>query len=101
MQKVMEDVIMYCESFEGHYDNVRTFLVHCKKNNILLKKDKLEFTKNEVYFAWYSINSVGVSADKKKIRELFEFPSPKSITELKLFFGLANQDGVILQKKTQ
>ena len=41
MQKVMDDVIMFDESFDNHYNNVRNFLEQCRKKQNLIEQRKI------------------------------------------------------------
>ena len=47
-------------------------------------------------FAGYIVSQEGVSADPDKIRAIVDFPSPENLTDLRAFFGLANQLGQFL-----
>ena len=73
MQRVMDHVIMFDESFDNHHNNVRNFLERYRKNKISLNREKFKFAEDDVDFAGYSINSEGITADKKKIKALSEF----------------------------
>ena len=66
MQKVMDDVIMFDESFDNHYNNVRNFLEQCQKNKISLNREKFKFVEVDVDFAGYSINSEGITIYRQK-----------------------------------
>ena len=46
-----------------------------------------------VTFAGYSVGREGVAADPKKVEAITAFPTPKCISDLRSFMGLANQLG--------
>lgn len=92
-QKVMDDVILYDETFEDHYRNVRKYLERCRKNSITLNEKKFVFAQTSVDFVGYKVNREGTAADTKKVQAIQEFATPTTLTELKSFLGLANQLG--------
>ena len=91
MQKVMDDVLLYDETFESHEKNVRKFLESCRKNGITLHPDKFQFAEEEISYVGYTVSKDGVSVDKHKIDAISSFPRPQNLTDLKSFFGLINQ----------
>jgi hypothetical protein len=51
----------------------------------------VQWDKTEVIFGGYLINSEGYHVDPALSKALREFPTPKSQTDVRSFFGLANQ----------
>ena len=93
LQKVMDDVIIYSDNYEDHKEKVKKFLDKCRENKITLNPEKFTYGKEEVQFVGFKIDKNGTRIDDKKIRAISDFPTPKSVTQLKSFLGLANQFG--------
>jgi hypothetical protein len=69
------------------------------KVGIKLSWDKTVIAQPVVDFAGWTICKDGISANKKMLQALQEFPTPKDKTELRLFFGLAKQLAIFTDQK--
>ena len=100
-EKVVDDTIIYDDHIDSHIKNVRNFLDRCRKHKITLNRDKFKFCQSEVKYVSFIINRQGISADPKKMEAISEFPTPKNITDLRSFMGLANQLGQFSSQLTE
>ena len=64
-----------------------------EKAGVTLNKEKCEFRKRQVNFLGHLIDAEGIRADPEKTKALQEMPTPKTISELRRFMGMANQLG--------
>ena len=64
------------------FDNLREefFLINLKKCN---------FVKEFVYLGFVVLEE-GLKIDPEKVKTILEWPTPKSVTELRSFYGLAS-----------
>ena len=74
---------------------LRQVLEACRVAGIKLSLDKLKVGRS-IKFAGFVIGSDGIHPDPAKLASLKHFPTPKTVTELKSFLGLANQLGHFL-----
>ena len=51
---------------------------------------KCSFCTNQVVFLGYVVSSKGIEVDEEKVKAIREWPTPKSVTEVRSFHGLAN-----------
>jgi hypothetical protein len=51
---------------------------------------KCSFWMEKVVFLGYVISAKGIKEDKEKVKAIKEWPTPKSITEVRSFHGLAS-----------
>ena len=77
---------------------MKLYLTKCRENNITLNRDKFEFAKDNLKFVGYIVGKDGIMADPEKTQALKKFPTPKNLTELRSFLGLANQLGQFTDK---
>ncbi|QQP55719.1 Uncharacterized protein FKW44_000153 [Caligus rogercresseyi] len=90
--KVVDDILIYADTWEELMQTLQEVLHTCKKNLITLSPAKLQISKS-VHFVGMVISKDGVKADPTKVEAISKFPAPTNITDLRSFFGLVNQLG--------
>ena len=90
-RRIVDDVVIYDSETTQHIDHVRQFLQRCTDQQITLNTDKWEFAKREVSFAGFILSPQGYRVDESIIDAITSFPTPGNHTDLRAFFGLANQ----------
>ena len=89
--RVCEDTLVYGRTEEEFLEVCESFLEACAENNITLNEKKVQWKKEKVVFAGYVIGKDGYEIDPKLNEALAKFPKPENVTDLRSFFGLANQ----------
>ena len=90
---IVDDLVAYDESFDDHVAHVRKILKRCADKGISLKRSKFIFAQPEASFFGYILSGEGYRSDPSLVKAIAEFPIPQNITDLRSFFGLANQLG--------
>ena len=92
-ETVVDDTCLYddLEDLEQHWWRVIDYLVLCGKNGIILNPEKLQFAQKSVDFAGFRISESSIEPLPKYIDAVRDFPTPKSITDIRSWFGLVNQ----------
>ena len=90
-RRVVDDIVIYDSDSTQHAEHVRQFLQRCSERRITLNSDKWEYAKPQVTFAGFNLDKDGYSIDSSITDAVAKFPTPSSRTELRAFFGLANQ----------
>ena len=60
-----------------------------KEKKLYVKLSKCEFCLNEVSFLGHVISGNGVAVDPSKVEAVPQWETPKSVTEIRSFLGLA------------
>lgn len=89
--RVVDDVIVYDNNINEHYTHVEKFLQVCQQKGVSLNKDKFVFGQKTAKFAGHILSKNGYSLDPDLCRAIAQFPKPTNISDLRSFFGLANQ----------
>jgi len=89
--RVTEDVLLFADSLEELVESAEEFVKVCSENNITLNAKKIQWNRPEVLFGGFIINGDGYHIDPALSKALREFPQPKNQTDVRSFFGLANQ----------
>ena len=87
---IADDMVIYGKTTEEHDRNFLRFMELCRKNNLTLNKDKLQFRQESVSFFGHQWTKNGMQADPKKIKAItsMEFPPDKETCQS--FLGMVN-----------
>ena len=88
--KIVDDIIISATDFNELHLKIEKVLQNCRRFNITLSKNKMVIS-NSVPFAGLIISDEGIRPDPDKLAAIKSFPVPKNITDMRSFFGLANQ----------
>ena len=88
--RATEDCLIAADSEEELLHKVEKFFEACRATGITLNTKKTQSGTN-VHFAGYQINEKGSTPDPALYKAISDFPVPKTLTELRSFLGLAQQ----------
>ena len=87
----LDDILIYTEDQgRGHVEAVRWVLDLLRKNGLFANLKKCRFHKDEVRFLGYVISSQGIRMEDERIKEVRNWPEPKSVRDIQVFIGFAN-----------
>lgn len=89
--KCVDDTLLWADSIEESFFQAAQWLDICGRNGITLNPDKFEFCQEEVEFAGFTVTMDNVRPCSKYLRAIRDFPTPRSITDIRSWFGLVNQ----------
>jgi len=73
---------------ESHRDHLVRVLELLRQNHLLVNKKKCCFESTTIEYLGHIISSQGVTADRKKLQDMLDWPKPKNIRPLCGFLGL-------------
>ncbi|GJW33909.1 putative reverse transcriptase domain-containing protein [Tanacetum coccineum] len=85
----IDDILIYSKSKEEHAEHLKLILELLKKEELYAKFSKCEFLLSNVQFLCHVIDSEGIHVDLAKIDSIKDWASPKTLTEICQFLGLA------------
>ncbi|GJV26240.1 putative reverse transcriptase domain-containing protein [Tanacetum coccineum] len=85
----IDDILIYSKSKEEHAEHLKLILELLKKEELYAKFSKCEFWLWKVQFLGHVIDSDGIHVDPAKIESIKDWASPKTLTEIRQFLGLA------------
>ena len=89
-RRIVDDII-YDKDEATHKKHVRKFLKHCQDKKITLNRDKCKFCQTEVSFAGFYVSAEDYQVDPSITEAITRFATSTTRTDLRSFFGLANQ----------
>ena len=90
-RRATEDTLLIASTTHELLVKTKIFFEACRANGITLNLKKVQFDQKEVTFGGFLLTSSGYQTDPSLAKALSEFPHPKNLTDMRSFFGLANQ----------
>ncbi|GKE18214.1 putative reverse transcriptase domain-containing protein [Tanacetum coccineum] len=85
----IDNILIYSKSRKDHEGYLKLILRLLKKEELYAKFSKCEFWLSKVQFLGHVIDSEGIYVDPTKIESIKDWASPKTLTEIRQFLGLA------------
>jgi hypothetical protein len=85
----IDDILIYSKSEEEHAQHLQVILQRLRDHQLYAKFSKCAFWLREVPFLGHVISAEGIAVDPSKVQEVLEWKSPKSVTQIRSFLGLA------------
>jgi hypothetical protein len=82
------DILIYSKSWEDHVRHVDKVLQLLKEKQLYAKPSKCFFGVKEVEYLGHIVSHEGVKVDPNKIKDMMDWPIPKTLKNLRGFLGL-------------
>lgn len=86
----MDDLLIATESLTENVACLENVLEILQNNGLTINLDKCSFFQNNITFLGYDISENGVRPSSKKLKAIEEFPTPKTVHQVRQFLGLIN-----------
>ncbi len=90
VQVYLDDIIIYSKDAEEHMRHVSMVLDTLRRENLICKKQKCEFFKDELKFLGFVVGKEGIKPDPDKLEAVREWKLPQNAKEAQRFLGLTN-----------
>ena len=84
-----DDILIHINSKEDHVGHLREVFKVLRENKLYANLKKCVFMKNSLLFLGYVVSSEGIKVDEEKVKALTEWPTPKNVSDVRSFHGLA------------
>ena len=84
----LDDILIYSKSEEEHLKHLRLVLQKLREYHLFAKMSKCAFQLQEVEFLGHVVSSVGIKMDAAKCKAIQDWPTPKSVKDIRSFHGL-------------
>jgi hypothetical protein len=85
----INDILKFSKTAEEHEEHLGLVLEKLRSNQLYAKFSKCEFWLTEVVFLGHVISAGGVSVDPGKVKDVLNWMSPTTASEIRSFIGLA------------
>jgi len=70
-------------------DHMRKVLEVLRENKLFINLKKCSFMMDQLLFLGFVVSADGIRVDEEKVRAIREWPTPKTVEEVRSFHGLA------------
>jgi hypothetical protein len=85
----IDDILVYSKNEEEHERHLRIILQWLHDHQLNAKFSKCAFWLKKVPFLGHVISAEGSAVNSSKVQEVLDWKSPRSITQIRSFLGLA------------
>ena len=85
-----DDILIYRKSYDDHVVHLRCILESLRCEKLYANTEKCVFCMDHVIFLGFIVSSQGVQIDLEKVKAIQDWPTPKNISEVRSFHGLAS-----------
>jgi len=82
--------LIYSKEIDEHISHLRQVLDVLRKEFLYANLKKRDFCMDMIVFLGYVVSAKGIEMDEAKVKAIQEWPTPKSITDVRSFHGLAS-----------
>jgi len=86
----IDDMIVGTEIEEGHDELVVEVIKRLEENDLYVKLEKCRWKVREMGFLGVMIGPEEIKMEKKKMKGVLEWPTPKCVKDVQKFLGLVN-----------
>ena len=83
----LDDVIVFARSFEEHLKRLEQVISKIQESRLKISPGKCSFLQKEVTFLGHVVSGDGISTDPAKITAVKDWPTQKSVQEVRSFLG--------------
>ena len=85
-----DDILVFSTTLEEQLDHLRDILLALRKEQLFIAKQKCEFGSSQVLFLGYVVSATGLRVDPQKVEAVASWPTPRTISDVRSFHGLAS-----------
>ena len=85
----LDDILIYYKNEEEHEENLRLTLQLLREHQLHAKLSKCDFYRDRIQYLGHIISEEGISVDLEKIEAIMNWPTPRNVTDVRSFMGLA------------
>ena len=85
-----DDILIYTKNLTEHLDHLRNILSVLRSEKLYTNLKKCAFCIEKIVFLGYVVTTQGIEMDEKKVKAIRDWPTPKLVSEVRSFHGLAN-----------
>ena len=86
----LDDILVYSDSLEDHWNHVREVLWHLRKAGLYVNLKKCKFHTDTVEYLRFILSPKGLQMDPTKVSAIQDWPEPWKVQEVQAFLGFAN-----------
>ena len=85
----LDDILIYSKNEEEHEEHLRLTLQLLREHQLYANLSKCGFYRDRIYYLGHIILEEGISMDPENIEAITNWPTPRNVTDVRFFMGLA------------
>lgn len=85
-----DDILVYSPTWSLHFDHLRAIFKKLRSEKLFLSRNKCSFYSTSVTFFEFIVSTEGIHADPSKIDAILEWPTPRTLHDVRSFHGLVS-----------
>jgi hypothetical protein len=85
----LDDIIIYSKYEKEHEQHLRVVLQVLREHELYEKLSKCSFYQRQIHYLGHIISEEGITMDSEKIKSIEGWPTPRNVTKVRSFMGLA------------
>ena len=85
-----DDILIYNKNLTEHLDLLHNVLSVLRSEKLYANLKKCVFCMEKIVFLGYIVTAQGIEIDEEKVKVIWDWPKPKSVSEVRSFHGLAS-----------
>lgn len=85
----LDDIIILSNSFEEHLELIREVARRLQRSGLTINVAKSHFCRTKIRYLGYVLSEDGLSMDVSKIQPILDYPTPKTVKDIRRLLGLA------------
>ena len=86
----IDDIIIFSDTWEQHQRILDEVFRRVRAAGLKIKRDKCQFAQESVKFLGHIVSARGTEPDSSKVEAVRDFATPTSLTDVRVFLGLAS-----------
>lgn len=86
----LDDILIYSNTAEEHRGHLIRVFDILRRHKLYLRPSKCSFGLDELEYLGYNVSSKGISTQRRLVKAVEDWPTPKNVKEFQRFLGLAN-----------
>ncbi|GBG77218.1 hypothetical protein CBR_g23545 [Chara braunii] len=86
----LDDILVFSKTLKEHQGHLRQVLEKLREANFKINAKKCEWAKTQVLYLGHVLDGDGIKPEDSKIAAIRDWPTPRTLTELRSFLGRAN-----------
>ncbi|GBG63173.1 hypothetical protein CBR_g36942 [Chara braunii] len=86
----LNDILVFRRTLQEHQGHLRQVLEKLREANFKINAKKCEWAKTQVLYLGHVLDGDGIKSEDSKIAAIRDWLTPRTLTELRSFLGLAN-----------
>lgn len=85
-----DDILVFSKSEEQHLEHLHQIFSTLREQKLYANLKKCKFFSDNLVFLGYVVSKEGIKMDPSKVAAILDWPTPKSLHEIRSFHGLAS-----------